>query len=146
MEDEKCEVSKHFDTLKEHLFAVANDLLVRFGTFYAFAAVINKDGACEHWQAQDGNEPSSAQEHYSFLARALSAATAKFDFRAVGICVDVRAVPPGYDNKVDTVMMHLEHKLGYAIQALFPYIKNPDGTLTWHNYQIVAAEATLFRE
>jgi hypothetical protein len=61
------------------------------------------------------------------LTEALGKESIQGDLRALGICYDVRVVPPGQSDKSDAVCCSLEHISGEALDVFAPYTKAADG-------------------
>ncbi|MFI5456577.1 MAG: hypothetical protein ACHRXM_14105 [Isosphaerales bacterium] len=57
------------------------------------------------------------------MTQAFRQQAAAGEIRAVGICHDVRTIPPGQTEKTDAICLGLEHQTGQCISVFLPYKK-----------------------
>ncbi len=112
------------DELLNTLFPFAEQMLAKHGEFYPFGARMEKDGTIAHVAAHTGDEHSPSQEVIDLLARGFRDEALQGKVRAVGICFDVRVIPPNQADETDAVCARLEHENGEAVQVFLPYHKS----------------------
>ena len=64
--------------------------------------------------------------------------------RATALCVDLRVVPPGEQNKSDAVEIQMEHMDGAALNVFLPYGKDSSGAFQYGTLFAVKAEPRVF--
>jgi hypothetical protein len=133
----------HCDQLINTLFPFAQQMLGSHGEFFPFGAFINADGAVEQFSGYTGSEHPKPQELIELMSDAARAMAAEGRCRAVGICVDVRAVIPGTTEKTDAALAALEDATG-ALNVYLPYRKRPDGSIEYASPVAEHAKPTVF--
>jgi hypothetical protein len=133
----------HCDQLINALFPFAQQMLARAGTFHPFGAFINADGQVETVAGYDGNEHPQPREIIDLITRGFRQRVADHTCRAVGICVDVRFVPPGQTERVDAALASLEDAAG-GLNVYLPYRKQPDGRIAYLDLVSMHAHQTIF--
>ena len=98
-------------------------MLDKHGEFFPFAAAISPDGQVRPLDVYAGSEHPPSQEVIQHLLVVLKQGAQKGEFRATGICSDVRVMPPGSDEETDAIHASLEHKDGEAVSVFLPYKK-----------------------
>ena len=83
-------------------------MLARAGTFHPFGALINASGQVECVGGDNGNEHPEPREIIDLLKAGFRKRIAAGSCLAIGLCVDVRFVPPGQTEKVDAALASLE--------------------------------------
>jgi hypothetical protein len=134
---------EHCDKLINALFPFAQQMLARAGTFYPFGAFINADGQVESVAGYNGSEHPQPREIIDLITGGFRQRVADRTCRAVGICVDVRFVPPGQTEKVDAALASLEDATG-GLNVYLPYRKQPDGRIVYLDLVSMHAQQTIF--
>jgi hypothetical protein len=134
---------EHCDQLINALFPFAQQMLTRAGTFYPFGAVINASGQVESVGGYNGNEHPQPGEIIDLLTAGFRQRIAEGSCRAVGICVDVRFVPPGQTEKVDAALASLEDASG-GLNVYLPYRKQADDRIVYLDLVSMHAQQTIF--
>ena len=134
---------EHCDKLINALFPFAQQMLARAGTFYPFGAIINADGQVESVGGYNGNEHPEPREIIDLITRGFRQRVASHTCRAVGVCVDVRFVPPGQTEKVNAALASLEDVTG-GLNVYLPYRKQPDGGIVYLDLVSMHALQTVF--
>jgi hypothetical protein len=104
-------------------------LLQEFGEFYPFAVVLDDGGHREILRVLPAEETRSRKVVYAELVAALRRRAATY--RGIALCYDgLIALAPGQD-KVDAVMVRLEHQSGLSMLQALPYVRAVDGSVTF---------------
>ncbi|HET6328715.1 MAG TPA: hypothetical protein VFG04_28785 [Planctomycetaceae bacterium] len=116
------EADDHFAALAGVLVHTGQELLKRQrGEFIPFGAFINAEGRPEMVNADLGVERPNSTELIEFLRGALRKMAEELAIQACGICVNVGARLPGYENKVDAICCFLEGKAQDPMNLFVPY-------------------------
>jgi hypothetical protein len=103
------------------LVPAAMHLLEKNGAMYPIGAAMLSNGSVSAVGVYDGDEHPSSQKVIDGLNEALRAGARKGRYKATGIAVDIRVVPPGESEKTDAIEVRLEHVSGYSVQVVYPY-------------------------
>ena len=106
------------------LVPAATHLLEKNGAMYPIGAAMLSNGSITAVGVYEGDEHPSSQKVIDGLNEALRAEARKGHYKATGIAVDVRAIPPGESEKTDAIEVRLEHVSGYSVRVVFPYHVN----------------------
>ena len=136
-------LQEHCDKLINALFPFAQQMLARAGTFHPFGAIINADGQVESVAGYNGSEHPEPREIIDLITRGFRQRIADRACRAVGMCVDVRFVPPGQTQKVDAALASLEDATG-GLNVYLPYRKKPEGGVMYLDLASMHAQQTIF--
>jgi hypothetical protein len=116
------------------------------GSFAPFGAAMHSDGSlslsAEESPASEKN--ADPQTTIDRLKQTFKQAAARNELCAVGICVDVRTVPPGQTAAVDAICCSLEHISGEAVDVILPYKKNLFGQMHYGEPFAVEGKADVF--
>jgi hypothetical protein len=115
------------EALFETLLPFTKKLLSEHGEFNPWAATMSSAGEIQWVAADTGEEFPQARAVIDVLTEALQKQSIQGGLRALGICYDVRVVPPGRSDKSDAVCCSLEHISGEALDVFVPYTKATDG-------------------
>jgi hypothetical protein len=115
------------DALFDTLFPFTQKLLSEHGGFLPWAATMSSTGQIQWVGADNGEEFPGAQALIDLLTETFQRQSTRRVFRALGICYDVRVIPPGRSHKSDAVCCSLEHISGEALDVFVPYTKADDG-------------------
>ena len=96
------------------------DSLKKYKEFYPYGVVILSDDTVEFTAAYDGDEHPESQNVINDLTKIHQQLAKEGKIKASAIAWDGR-VTDEEGNKVDAIMVNLEHKEGYAIMAYLPY-------------------------
>jgi hypothetical protein len=134
---------EHCDKLINALFPFAQQMLARAGAFYPFGALINASGQVESVGGYNGNEHPEPREIIDLLKAGFCKRIADRSCFAIGLCVDVRFVPPGQTEKVDAALASLEDGDG-GLNVYLPYRKEPGGQIAYSGLVSMHAQQTMF--
>ena len=109
------------DALTDTLLPVAQGLLARYGEFHPFGAFMRQDGTIEFVAGFDGTDQPSNENLIEILVAGLRKEARSGNLRAGGICVRVRATPPGESARTHAARLNLEHTSGAALEIYLPY-------------------------
>jgi len=102
----------------------AQQMLAKHGEFYPFGAKMTVAGEIIDVGAQlEGDDHPASQPLIDVMTQAFRADASAGKIRAVGICYDVRAIPPGQTEKTDAICVGLEHSAGDCVSVFVPYKK-----------------------
>jgi hypothetical protein len=119
------------DTLLNDLIPFAQRMLGEYGEFLPFGAWMALDGSITSVGADSGNEHPKSQEIISLLVDGFRQQVVNGQIKAVGICFDVRVVPPGQSEKTDAIQVNLEHMSGIAVEIFLPYEVGKSGEVVY---------------
>jgi len=111
------------DALLNALLPFAKQMLERRGEFCPFGATMTSGGEIVAHGADAGKERPMSQELIDVLMQAFRRQAWAGEVRAIGICMDVKTIPPGQSEKTDAVCVCLEHHTGEAVEVFVPYRK-----------------------
>jgi hypothetical protein len=127
--------SDDYEKIIESLMAFARRLLEQqHGDFLPFASTVDIEGKVAHTAAHAGAEYPTPQDLITLLSDALRAGMQQRSFRAFGVAVNVRALLPGYTDKVDAICCQLEAQGKPSLQVFVPYQQTANG---WEYDQLV---------
>lgn len=93
------------------------------GEFFSFAAFVNTAGRVEMAAADLGVAQPKSTEVIDFLRGALQAMASQGKIKGSGICVNVGARLPGYDDKLDAICCFIERAGHPPIDFYVPFRK-----------------------
>ena len=132
------------DRLLDFLLRRAQELLGKYGEFYPFAAALTTEGAVVAVAGYPGGEKPPSAEVIDLLVEALQDGVRKGEFRACGICADVRVLPPNAQAKTEAVRVSLEHARGEAVTVYLPYQKRFPRRIAYGELFAMQATPQLF--
>jgi len=118
---------QELDALLSSMMPFAQMMLDKAGTFYPYGGIINTSGKPEAHGAYNGEEHPKPQELIDILMAGFRQGTKEKKFRAVGMCVDVRTIPPNSTEKTDAIAAMMEHESGIAVTVFLPYKREASG-------------------
>jgi hypothetical protein len=133
-----------FTKITGALVPAAQELLDTRGTFYPFAATMDCSGNVALLGADIGSEHPNVTDLLAFLSGALRARAKEGDIRACGICLNVGARLPGYDEKVDAICCQLEHVSARPKQIFVPFRKNQLGRWEYDKPVALPGQPSVF--
>jgi hypothetical protein len=133
-----------FETLLNPLLSFAQQMLAKQGTFFPFGASMRSDGEIAMAAGYTGDLRLEPVEIIDLLVQAFREESAIGAIRAVGICVDMRFVPPNGSEKTDAICAQLEHVEGACIDVFLPYKKGWLGRFKFGEIFAVARDGRVF--
>jgi hypothetical protein len=119
------------DALLNALLPFAKQQLSKRGVFLPFGASMSTDGAISLAMGYSEEQTATAQGLIALLEAGFANSASEGVVRAVGLCMDVRVVPPGETGKTDAICCSLEHASGETRNVFIPYRKGLFGRLTY---------------
>ena len=113
------------DALMSALMPFAQRMLSKHGEFYPFGAAIDRDGQVRLMAGGADTDRPLANQVIDALVTGFRRAAADGEVRAVGLCFDARTIPPGSDEKVDSIVLELEHVDGDCVLVALPVLQRP---------------------
>lgn len=93
------------------------------GEFFPFAVFVNAVGQVEMLAADTGVAQPKSTDMIDFLRGALQAMASQGRIKGSGVCANVRARLPGYDDNVDAICCFIERASQPAIDFYVPFRK-----------------------
>jgi|SRR5579883_338838 len=115
------------EALFNTLLQETQELMSKHGGFNPWGATLSTTNQIQWIGASNGEEFPEAQELIDLLVETFQRQCPRGVLRAVGICYDVRVVPPGQSEKFEAVCCSLEHASGEAVDVFVPYKKIDEG-------------------
>jgi hypothetical protein len=135
------------DELFNILLPFAKQMLLEYGEFYPFGAVMSSSGETRMVGAKmEGDDHPPSESLIDLLTDAFKEQAARRELRAAGICYDVLTVPPGEDQKRDAICCGLEHYTGEWVDVFLPYLKTEDGNIQYGEVFAAQRMAQFFGE
>ena len=103
------------------LIPAATLLLEKNGEMFPIGAAMLSSGKISAVATQMGDEHPSSQKVIDGLNEALRAGARQKLYKATGVAIDMRVLPPGESEKTDALAVRLEHVSGYSVQVILPY-------------------------
>ena len=119
------------DKILNALLPFAKQMLAKHGAFYPCGAFLSASGEVNLLGAKTGNERPQPQALIELLVGSLRQCAHDEKYRATGICVDVRVVPPGGSEKSDAIQVSIEYPDGKAVNVFLPYKKSVAGEIRY---------------
>ena len=113
------------------LMPFAEKMLSKHREFHPFGGTMSVDGEIAYAAGYTGEEHPPAQELIDTLEDGFRDGAKRHAYKATGIVVDVRTIPPGKKDKQDAVAVRLDHVSGYSVSVLFPYSFSQSGDLAF---------------
>jgi len=128
------------NALLNALLPFAQRMLTEHGEFYPFGASMNQAGEISMEAINMSGRRTVSREVVGLLENEFRTAARSGEIRAIGICLEVRLVPPGKTVKTDAIKAVLEHIDGEAIDTFLPYTRGFLGKTKYG--EIFASQAT----
>lgn len=111
------------DKVLSRLLEFAEKMLREQGGFLPFAGGLNKEGKVVMLAAfdRDAKKPQDAEQLVGLLKTGLKDGAHSGQYKATGLLIDGRVVPPGQTEKSDSIIALLDHASGYSIQLFVPF-------------------------
>ena len=132
------------DALMSALMPFAQRMLSKHGEFYPFGAAIDRDGQVRLMAGSAETDRPLANQVIDALVAGFRQAAVAGEVRAVGLCFDARTIPPGSDDKVDSIVLELEHADGDCILVALPYSKGLFGRMKYGDSFAASSKPRIF--
>ena len=132
------------DALMSALLPFAQRMLSKHGEFYPFGAAIDRDGQVRLMAGGADTDRPLADQVIDALVAGFRQAAAEGEVRAVGLCFDARTIPPGSDEKVDSIVLELEHVDGDCVLVALPYHKGLFGRMKYGDSFAASSKPRVF--
>ena len=121
----------------------AEQMLREHGEFYPYAYAMTNAGEIQAIGTSVSTERPKSLDVIATLEGGLAQRARDEDIKAIAVFVDVLVTPPGQE-KTDAVSVSLEHRSGYCVEVIFPYIRGEDGSPTFGELYASAREGAIF--
>lgn len=116
------------DELLNVVLPFAQRMLLTYGEFYPFGAVVTTEGKAHLMSGFTEEDHPASTEVIRRLLEEMRQGVAKKEFRATAVCMDVRIRHPDTGEESDAIEVSLEHNDGEAVNLYLPYHEEtPDG-------------------
>ena len=132
------------ETLFNSAFPMVHESLEAEGGFAPFGMALATDGEVSHLMGDLAGESLPPEEIIDLLVEGVRNEVEQGDFKAAGVCFDVRAVPPGETERVDAICAQLEDATGDAMEVFLPYRRGDDGEMEYGELFGVPCEHQFF--
>jgi hypothetical protein len=132
------------DVLLNFVMSLAHPLIERYGEFYPFAAVLDRNGAPEAVSVPMPSDKPLASAVRAALTDALRARAVVDGCRAVALGAYARVTAAGAPES-DAVVISMEHSEGTAVEVAVPYNRSHDGHVAYAATRVVRGTPKIFR-
>ncbi len=134
---EECE------ELMNAVVPLAEQMLSQHREFYPFGGAMDSTGALVAVGGYTGDEHPPSADVIAVLEEGFQRAAKEGKYKATALVVDMLVVPPGKATKQDAIAVRLDHRDGYSVVVVFPYVIGPGGAVLDAPYA-VAGEQRIF--
>jgi hypothetical protein len=111
------------EELMRSLLPVAERMLKEAGEFYPYGGYTESDGKITHVSGRiEGTDHPKSKPIIDMLIEKFKQMARSGTIKAAAVIFDVRIKLPGAENKTDAIQVCLDHRGGYSVEVLFPYI------------------------
>ncbi|WFB37506.1 hypothetical protein P3T73_07005 [Kiritimatiellota bacterium B12222] len=135
---EECE------NLMNEILPFAEKMLREHGEFLPFGGKMITSGEVVHVGASDGREQPPSIDLIKLLRQGFANEAKESKLKATAIVYDVRITPPGMNKKMDAIQIDLNHRDGYSVSVIFPYILK-DGQIEYGDVFASRLELSPFK-
>ena len=107
---------------------LAETMLIKYGEFYPYGAVMEESGETRDVLLYEGEEHPPSNELIHTLRDFFQRSAKEHRFVATAVVYDVLIALPGESGKSDAIAVDLDHREGYSVIVFYPY-KVLDGTV-----------------
>src|SRR5262249_39288957 len=111
------------DKLLNALLPFAQQILEQHGEFYPFGAALDTVGGGQLFRGYKCPDGPSSPELIDLMLDGFRESARRGQYRATGLCADVRAPLPNTGKITDAIRVTLEHTDGQAVHVFLPYSK-----------------------
>ena len=144
--DRNEERAEHeLEQLLNAVIPLAQRMLATHGQFYPFAAAVKQDGKLTFIpNAKEVQQKPAPQSLADRLREQLIMGASNGDYRATGLCQDVRVSLSGEMGRSDAVLISIEHLNGRAMDVFLPYAADHEGDITYGEVFASPADPVVF--
>jgi hypothetical protein len=132
------------EELMNSVVPFAEQMLSQHREFYPFGGAMDSDGALVAVGGYTGNEHPPSADVIAVLEKGFQQAAKEGKYKATALVVDMLVVPPGKAAKQDAIAVRLDHRDGYSVVVVFPYVIGPTGSAMLDAPYAVAGEQRIF--
>jgi hypothetical protein len=122
----------------------ARQMLTQHREFYPFGGAITADGKMVAVGGDIGDEHPAAKDVIALLEDGFKEAAKTGKYGATALVMDMLVVPPGRDSKQDAIAVRLDHRDGYSVVVVLPYMIGAAGDVTIEAPYAVKGEQRIF--
>lgn len=123
-------VQEDAQSLVDAALAFVEELLGEHGEYPPFGCMMMVNQPQVDLVAASGNEgqaPPPDTELIGLLESGFRQQAESGELLAAAIVVDVQVTPPGQSEETDAVLVRIDHREGYCVDAIFPYSVSEEG-------------------
>ena len=135
--NQECEV------LMNKMIIFSEQMLTKYGEFYPYGSVMNNDQTIRAISYYDGNEKLQSQELIDNYIKLYKELAQKGEIKASAIIWDAKINSLEKNEKIDAVIVSLEHRDNYSVQVVFPY-KMIKGKIIWEEVFAMKGLSNIF--
>lgn len=134
-------------TMINKLLPIAEELLIDHGEFFPFGGAMKDGGEVVTLSGIDGlnNDQPPAAEVINMLDLNLRIGVENDQYHATAVVVNVNVVPPGKTESTKAIAVTLDHREGFAMTLVFPYILR-DGVVELGDLFAKSSDRKLFEQ
>lgn len=134
------------DSLLNFLMPFGRKMIEKYGEVYPCAVVVKQNGDMVPLSNETGKSDPTVQEVMEVLLVGLCRGAREREFRAVGLCLDVRVTNPQSGVKSDAVCASIETEDGTAMDIFLPYRSVSSGAFEYGEMFALEAQRRIFQE
>jgi hypothetical protein len=132
------------DDLMNSVVPFAQRMLTKYRSFYPFGGAVGPDGKIIAVAGGTGSEHPASQEVIAVLEEGFREGARTGQYRATALVIDMLVVPPQRTAKEDAIVVRLDHRDGYSVVAVFPYVIGPAGDVATGAPYAVKGDRKIF--
>lgn len=109
---------------------LAERLLRECDGFLPFGATMAHSGEITSVSGATGDEFPAAEDVLALLNDAFRGAAIESRLRAAALAYDIRVRPPGKRDAQDAIAVNLDHRDGYSVVVVYPYVRHAAGDVS----------------
>ncbi len=143
--DRNEERAEHeLEQLLNAVIPLAQRMLARHGQFYPFAAAVKQDGKLTFIPNSRELRQKPPQSLADNLREQLIMGASNGEYRATGLCQDVRVNLSSEMGRSEAVLISVEHLNGRAMDIFLPYAADHEGEITYGEVFASQADPVVF--
>ena len=123
--DDKSQAERDADRLAEAFLPIAKDVLAKAGSFFPFGGAMTPADEMDIFSA--GDTGTDEDEILATLTSGFKVAVAEGRYKAVAIIGDVTVKRTKDSEPGSAILMQIEHRDGYCVDAFWPYSLSVNG-------------------
>jgi hypothetical protein len=122
----------------------AKQMLSQHREFYPFGGAMAADGKIIAVGGDTASEHPASQEVIALLEKGFQDGARTGKYKATAMVVDMLVIPPGKTAKQDAIAVLLDHRDGYSVVVVYPYVIGPAGEVAIESPYAVKGAGKIF--